>query len=347
MQQRINEMEIDALLITGPANRAYLSGFTGSAGYLAVSRNSSFLVTDFRYAEQAQAQSPGIELVLLKKDFSSAIVSLVEREGWKNFGFEEEHLTCINYGKLSENTGIPLVPVRGEVENLRSIKDGEELDKIRRSAAFLDGAFEEILAFICPGIREKDIALELEYIMRKKGADGPSFRYIVASGYRSAWPHGEASEKIIGEGELIVIDFGVFWQGYASDMTRTVATGPLNGKQREIYEVVLRARQAALEGLKAHLKGSEVDKIARDIIGDAGFSEYFGHGLGHGIGLAAHEAPTLSPAGENTLLPGMVVTVEPGVYIPGLGGVRIEDMALISEGGNELLTSAPRELIVL
>jgi Xaa-Pro aminopeptidase len=243
--------------------------------------------------------------------------------------------------------GIELVPVSGIVEQLRMIKDEAELAVMRDAAALADETFRHIAGFIRPGLRESEIALEMEIFMRAKGATSTSFETIVASGERSALPHGVASERIVSKDEFVKLDFGAYYKGYCSDLTRTLVVGKPTGKHREIYDIVLEAQLTALAGIKPGMTGSEADALARDVIARHGYGDRFGHGTGHGLGMEIHEAPRLSKTGDIVLQPGMTVTVEPGIYIPGFGGVRIEDDIVITENGNALLTSSPKELLVL
>ncbi len=340
---------LDALLVTGEANRVYLSGFDGSLGYLLLGREGrGMLLTDFRYLEQAKKQSPHLETVTLKKGPGEIAAEAAREMGWRRLGFEEEHLSHGRYRKLAENFPGELVPVQKLVERARAVKESFELSCIRSAASFLDRAFSELLpGLLQEGVKENEVALELEYYLRKKGAGLPTFRFIVASGERGAMPHGMASEKKLQKGEMVTLDFGVYYRGYASDMTRTVALGEPGEQMREVYRVVCSAQQEALQGIKSGMKGSEADALARRIIDEAGYGDYFGHGLGHGVGLEAHELPQLSPRGEDTLEQGMVATVEPGIYLPSLGGVRIEDMVLVTGEGVELITRSSRELVIL
>lgn len=351
--QRINKLReqlaihrLDALLVVSPANCLYLSGFRGSKGYLLISEQRSFLLTDFRYLEQAGIQAPHMEIVELEKHFSETTAALIKSEGWSNLGVEGEHITYKDYRWLKERAGVPLEAHQQMVEQIRAVKDAAEIRIIREAARVTDEAFDEISPLIRPGIREKDLALELEYILRKKGGEGPAFDFIVASGYRSAWPHGIASAKKLAGDEPVTIDFGVKLDGYVSDMSRTVYLGAPQKKHEEIWNVLLEAQQAAIKGVHEGVKGLEVDLLAREVITQAGYGKNFGHGLGHGLGLEPHELPTLSVKGKETLVPGMVITVEPGIYISDWGGARIEDMVLVTEEGAEILTHSPRNLVL-
>jgi Xaa-Pro aminopeptidase len=240
-----------------------------------------------------------------------------------------------------------LVPQSKLVLELRSIKDANELEKIRQAIKLADDAFAHMLHFVEAGQTEEEISLELEFTMRREGASGGSFDFIVASGLRSSMPHGVASSKKVEVGDLLTMDYGAIFQGYCSDITRTLCFGEPTEKQQEIYEIVLRAQKAGIAALKPGIPGKEVDAVARQVITDAGYGDCFGHGLGHSVGLAIHEGPNLNLREERILQPGMVITIEPGIYIPDWGGVRIEDMAVITENGCEVLTQAPKEFIII
>ncbi len=355
MQQRLRNLRIKleeqepaALLITNPANRRYLSGFEGSDGVLLITGDRNYLITDSRYLEQAREEAPGFTLILREQGkLEDYLDPLLRENGIDRLGFEEKHLSVYAYENLASALKAKLFPAGGLVEQLRAIKSPPEIEQLRRGAALADEAFAHILDFIRPGYTERQVGLELEYYQRRKGAEGIPFPYIVASGVRGALPHGVATDKELQTGELVTIDFGAIWEGYATDMTRTVALGRPDQRQLEIYRVVKEAQQRAREKIRAGLRSCEADTLARNLIREAGLGDYFGHGLGHGVGLEVHEPPALSRRSEELLKPGMVVTVEPGVYIPGWGGVRIEDMVLLKEDGVDELTRSRRELIVV
>jgi len=346
IREQLQQKELPALLVTHPANRRYISGFDGSSGVLLITVNQSYLITDSRYLEQARDQAPQFTIISWdQENLARSLSPLLGENGINLLGFEEKHLTFSAYQKLSSSLEAELIPGGGLVEQLRAIKDSQEIDLLRRGAAMMDEAFNFILTFIKPGLTEQQVSLELEYYLRSKGALGIPFPYIVASGLRGALPHGVASNKVLQAGELVTIDFGAVWDGYATDMTRTISLGKPNQRQREVYQIVREAQQRAREGITAGLSCCQADALARNPIKEAGLGDYFGHGLGHGVGLEVHELPVLSWRSEELLQPGMVVTVEPGVYIPGWGGVRIEDMVLLGEDGAEQLTDSRRELI--
>jgi Xaa-Pro aminopeptidase len=348
VRSKLAEQGIDGLLITNPVNRKYVSGFTGTSGCVLLTAADSWLLTDFRYMTQAPQQAAGYTVVEHGVRMIDTVRELALGAGVKRLGFEQDQVVYAEYALWKEAlAGIELVPVSGIVESMRMVKDDAELQIMREAAELADDTFRHILGFIKPGVRETEIAFEMEMYMRSKGAASTSFDTIVASGERSALPHGVASERLVGVNEFVKLDFGAYYKGYCSDLTRTIIVGAPTDKHKEIYSIVLEAQLAALAGIKPGMTGREADAIARTIIAKHGYGDHFGHGLGHGLGMEIHEAPRLSKTGEIVLKPGMTVTVEPGIYIPGFGGVRIEDDIVITERGNSLLTSSPKELIVL
>ncbi|MFC7370436.1 M24 family metallopeptidase [Fictibacillus iocasae] len=344
------EYGIDGLLVTSKTNRYYMSGFTGSSGNLVISDRDMILLTDFRYTSQASEQAKGFKIIEHSAPLMEEAAKAAHNAQIKKLGFEQDSLSYAmhkSYEKALEGTGVELVPVSGLVEKLRLIKDTSEIKIIKDAAEIADAAFAHILSYIKPGIRECDVSNELEFFMRKSGAASSAFDIIVASGWRSALPHGVASQKVIETGELVTLDFGAYYNGYVSDLTRTVAVGDVSDELKNIYQVVYEAQLKGMAGIKPGLTGREADALTRDHIADKGYGSYFGHSTGHGIGLDVHEAPALSVKSDTILKPGMIVTVEPGIYVSGLGGVRIEDDALITENGNECLTHADKSFIVL
>ncbi|NLA07815.1 MAG: aminopeptidase P family protein [Firmicutes bacterium] len=348
LREKLSPAGIDGLLITRPENRRYMTGFTGSAGVVVVTADDACFITDFRYVEQAAYQAPEFTVIKHEVKIADTLRAVAEKAGIKKLGFEKDVITYKQHETFSSALpGIELVPTEGIVETLRTVKDEHEIDYIRRAEAIGDAAFSHILDIIKPGMTEIDVALEIEWFMRKSGAEGIGFEVIIASGECGAMPHGVASSKKLAEGELIVMDFGAVYQGYRGDMTRTVSLGKASPEQRRIYDIVLQAQEAALQGILPGKTGKEIDGLARKVIEEAGYGENFGHGLGHGVGLAVHEEPRLSVTAAEELRPGMVVTVEPGIYLPGFLGVRIEDLVVVSESGIMNLTSSPKELIEL
>lgn len=338
---------IDGILITSPFNRRYISNFTGSAGVVLISADKAQFVTDFRYIEQATKQCHGFEIVKFSNSIPEEVARLAKDLGIQKLGFEEDYLTCSSFKLYDKEVEAELVPITGVIEKLRLIKTDAEIKILKVAADIADAAFKHILDFVRPGKTELEVSNELEFFMRKAGATSSSFDTIVASGHRSALPHGVASDKVIEAGDFVTMDYGAYYNGYVSDITRTVAVGEPDEKLKEIYEIVLEAQLVGMAGIKPGMTGKEADALTRDYITEKGYGEYFGHSTGHGIGLEVHEGPSLSLKSEVILETGMVVTCEPGIYIPGLGGVRIEDDALLTENGNQALTHSTKELIIL
>ncbi|RSL30975.1 aminopeptidase P family protein [Salibacterium salarium] len=347
LRSMLKEKQADAIFINSPANRYYLSGFTGTAGAVIVTPNNAFFITDFRYIEQAKEQCGHFEVLEQTSSVLKTLQKKSEELGWKSLAFEKDHLTYASFEQLKAHTEAELIPVTGLVENIRLYKNDEELATIQQAVDIADRAFKHITSYIKPGIKEIDVSNELEFFMREQGAVSSSFDIIVASGTRSALPHGVASDKEIQNGDLVTLDFGAYYQGYCSDITRTVAVGEPADELKTIYQTVYEAQIKALEEIKPGMTGIEADAIARDYITEQGYGRSFGHGLGHGLGMEVHEGPRLSPKGEQKLEPGMVVTVEPGIYVPNVGGTRIEDDIVITETGNQKLSQSPKELMII
>lgn len=343
----IRQKGLDAVWISNQVNSRYLSGFTGSSGSLLIGLKDAYLLTDFRYLSQAAEEAPEFIITRVKEDIFKDIGELARKAGWQKVGFESKSVVYSTYTEMCEKLAVELIPLPETTEKGRIIKSDSEIDILRRGAELLDQAFNFIQKVLRSGMSENELALELETYLRRHGAEGPSFRFIVASGKRGAMPHGIASEKIIEDGDLVTIDFGAVFEGYSTDMTRTLALKKTDRRLREIYDIVYKAQREAANSVKPGLQVNEVDAVAREVIKDAGYGDYFGHGLGHGIGLETHEQPVLNRKKKTVLRPGMVVTIEPGIYIPGLGGVRIEDMVVVTKGGVEALTKSPRELITI
>jgi Xaa-Pro aminopeptidase len=344
LRHYLSANELDAIVVSKPENRFYFSGFSGTSGLLLISAGSAKLLTDFRYIEQAGQQAKMFEVIRHGSDMFQTLKAEIDKGGFKRIGFESDFTTWDVYNKLST---FAAQPVAVQLDELRMVKDDAELALLEQAVLLADNAFSHILTVLKPGVSERDIALELEFHMRKNGAEKSAFDIIVASGIRSALPHGVASDKLIESGDFVTMDFGCVYHGYHSDITRTVVIGKASAKQREVYKVVADAQYA---GLMAVIPGStcrEVDAVARGIIAGAGYADYFGHGLGHGVGLAIHEEPRLSPACDTKLKPNMTVTVEPGIYLPDWGGVRIEDTVLVTAHGVKVLTASSKKLIEL
>jgi Xaa-Pro aminopeptidase len=346
LRKALERQQLDAILITNSYNRRYISGFTGTSGYVLVTADRAWFLTDFRYLDQAALQAVGFEIVEHQPRAINTVKELLESVHLTRLAVEQDDLSYGTYQEYQAALGsIALVPVSGVVERLRMIKEESELAVLQEACDLADRTFTHILPFLKPGAIETDIALEMEMFMRKNGAVSSSFDTIIASGERSAMPHGVASGKALARGELITMDYGALYKGYCSDITRTVALGQVPAKLREIYDIVLEANLKCIEGLRPGMTGKQGDAIARDIIAAAGYGDRFGHGTGHAVGLEIHENPRLSLQCDTVLEPGMVVTVEPGIYLPGLGGVRIEDDVVITETGVRVLTRASKEFL--
>jgi len=347
LREKLQENKLDALLITSPVNRRYITGFTGTAGIAVVSLNDARFITDFRYIEQASDQITDFKVVEHRGLIHEEINDQLKQMNVKHVGFEKDHVAYSIYQQYNKAFEAELEPVSGLIEELRLIKSENELAILKQAAKIADDAFEHIQDYIKPGVKEIDISNELEFFMRRQGATSSSFDIIVASGYRAALPHGVASDKEIQSGELVTMDYGALFNGYCSDTTRTVGAGEINSELRTIYDTVLEAQLRGVDGLKPGMTGKEADALTRNYIKEKGFGEYFGHSTGHGLGMEVHEGPALSFRSDKKLEPGMVVTVEPGIYIPNVGGCRIEDDIVITDSGSERLTYAEKELIQL
>ncbi len=347
LRKKMEEVSLDAFLISRPENWRYVSGFTGDSGVLLITPNQSFLFTDSRYVEQAGEEAPDFEVVktVLEKD---AVKDIIVRLGLKRIGFEKDYVTYAGWERLTERfSEQKLTGVSGWIEELRAIKTPQEVEYISKAQEITDRAFSMLLPSVRAGVKEIELALELEFTMRKMGSDGVAFSLIVVSGPRSSLPHGVPSQKELEPGDFVTFDFGARYRGYCSDMTRTVVVGPLDDKHRKVYETVLEAQLAALDVVKPGIAAGGVDFAGRAVIENAGYGDYFGHGIGHGVGLNVHERPSVGRRSEAILQPGMVITVEPGIYIPEFGGVRIEDLVLVTENGKRNLTSSEKGLIVV
>jgi Xaa-Pro aminopeptidase len=349
-RELFKNFDIDALIVTSASNRSYLSGFTGSSGVLLITKSDAVLITDFRYNDQAAEQAEGYRIVMHSAPIPEEVAKLAKELSIKKLGFEQDDVTYSTYRTYDnqlKSANSELIPVSGLVEKLRLIKDASEIKIVKDAASIADAAFSHIIQFMRPGLTEREVSNELEFFMRKQGAVSSSFDIIVASGYRSALPHGVASDKRIEKGELVTLDFGAYYKGYCSDITRTVAIGDVSNELKEIYDIVYEAQMLGMNGIKPGLTGKEADALTRDYIASKGYGDYFGHSTGHGIGMDVHEGPALSFKSDTVLEPGMLVTVEPGIYVSGLGGVRIEDDVLITEDGNESLTHSTKSLLTI
>ena len=341
----LDERELDRLLVTDMTNVRYLTGFTGSNGACVVGRDERLFLTDFRYTEQARSQVRGYERIEAGRDMLGDLAGRLRGRS----GFEDGHVTVEIHRKLSEKIGdgVELVPAGGLVEGLREIKDEQELAAMGAAAEIADQVYGELAEEGLAGRTELQVARALVRAMEDRGAEGPSFPPIVAGGAHGALPHAEPRDAEIPRGTLVVVDMGAQVDGYCSDCTRTFATGPLDDRAREVYELVLRAQEAALASVRPGIPYKGLDGVARTMIEAAGEGEHFGHGLGHGVGLEVHEAPRVAKTAEGELRRCQVVTIEPGVYLPGEVGVRIEDLVVVGEDGPQLLTGFPKELVTV
>ena len=343
---KLSQSGLDALLVTGQKNIYYLTDFWGTNATVFITKNRRLFLTDSRYTLIAKQSVHGFDIIE-SKDPLKDIVKIIEADKLETIGFDNQVSFAYYQGLQAIFEGYTLSPQSNFMEELRMIKDEKELATIRKACSISDRAFTDVLDFIKPGqTTELQVANFLDFRMREYGASGISFESIIASGYRSAMPHGVASEKVIQSGETLTMDFGCYYNHYVSDMTRTIHIGDTTDEEREIYDIVLRSNQALIDAAKAGMTRRDYDKVARDVIVEAGYSDYFTHGIGHGIGLDIHEIPYFGNSDE-TIEAGMVLTDEPGVYLADKYGVRIEDDIIITENGCELITLAPKELIVL
>ncbi|MCG7346146.1 Xaa-Pro peptidase family protein [Sporosarcina sp. ACRSL] len=352
LRKLMDELQIDGMMINGDWNRRYISGFTGSNGVVLITDSDARLITDYRYFEQASIQT-NMAVVLHaehtghKHKIYDEVAKQVKDMGIKRLGFEQQHLHFGNHSKLEGLVDAELIPTYDMVENLRMIKSPEEIENIRISSEITDNAFLHVLDIIRPGLTELEVARELETFIKKNGGNTSTFSPIVASGSRASLPHGRATDKVLEKGDMITIDFGTNYNGYWSDISRVVSLGEPNEQLKEVHQAVLRSFKNCTNHLKPGLTDQEVDNYMRDILIETGFNELSGTGTGHGIGLEVHEKPLFSIDSEKILLPNMVITIEPGVYLKGVGGARVEDMLLITEEGYEVLSPSTKELVVL
>ena len=345
---KLPEKDLDAMLISTPENRHYLSGFTGSAGYLLLSQGHAVLVTDSRYTEQATNQAPQYQVLQVRSGWYW-LMEWLEETGTKRLGFESQDMTVATYNNLLEAlkqhdslSHVSLLPTSRLAEDQRTIKDGEELAMLQKAIDASDAAIEAVCPEIREGMSEREVAWRMEVAMRDLGADGLSFDTIVAAGPNGAMAHHRPSDRPIGRGEPIVIDMGAKVGGYCSDITRTVVVGEPDETFRRVYDTVLGAQLTAINTVKVGMTGEECDGLARTVIAEAGYGDNFGHSLGHGVGLAVHEFPRVSPKSPDLLQTDTVFTVEPGIYITGWGGVRIEDIVILGSEGATTLSKASK-----
>jgi len=335
--EKLGEKGVEGIFISQPENRRYLSGFNGSAGFLFITAKDSVLATDSRYTVQAKSQAPDYKLFTISGDMSQWFPKLINELGIKRLGFEAEHVALAQHRRLCDilnkgKSGLKLIPTDGLVESLRALKEPEEIELITKAAGLADAAMGHIRGKLRVGMTELEAAWEIEKSMREKGSQPVPFKIIVGSGPNAALPHALPTERAIGEGEPIVVDIGARVEGYGSDLSRTFCLGAADESFKKVYDTVLGARDTAIAIIKEGMSGAEADQIARTVIEESGYGQKFGHGLGHGVGLAPHELPRLGPNSTDELKDDMVFTIEPGIYIEGWGGVRIEDM-VVMEGG--------------
>jgi len=345
LRQRMATRKLPLLMVTKPANIFYLTGFRGSAGITIWSDSEALLLVDPRYTLQAQEQALGVEVVEVRDGLLRAAGRWFKKRREKRAGFEESFLTWVEFQALRRGSPAAMkwLPAGSLLENLRMVKDDLEISQIRKACRLTAEVYEEIAGEVRPGISEKDIAVELEFRMRRRGAEGAAFETIVASGARAALPHARASAKLLGPGELVILDLGAILGGYMADMTRTLYLGAPDRRVRLLYRSVLSAQERAMEDLQAGVKAQEVDAAARRSLARQGLADRFTHSTGHGVGIEIHEPPRLGKSEKKRIPAGAVVTVEPGIYLKGFGGIRIEDTVLVTETGNEILTRAAKD----
>jgi len=331
---------IDTLLVSSWPNVTYLSGFNSIESWILVSPKGLYFITDSRYQEQAEKEAPGFQVILRDKQGVAEIVADLSRKmKARSVGFEASVVTYAFYKALEKQLGKnQLTLTRGLVERLREIKDGGEIRRIKESARIAVNGYHYVRQTVRPGMKEREVQARLEYFTKSLGAEKPAFDIIIASGARASMPHCQTNETLIQDDNLVLVDMGVVYQGYHSDLTRPIFLGKMSALQKKIFDLVWKAQRSGIKKARPGVPAKEVDAACRRVITEKGYGRYFGHGTGHGVGLEIHEAPTVSSKSETLLKPGMVITVEPGIYLPGKFGVRIEDMVLITNKGNEVLT---------
>ncbi len=348
LRNQMHDLNVDTFLVTNATNVRYLSGFTGSNGTLVITHDTQFIVTDFRYYEQVAHEVPDFRLVRQTAGLPAAIAEALQHAGSRRVAFEADALTIALFEEIQHHApdGITFEPTREIIIRLRSVKDTQEIETLRRAQRITDEAFDRWLTLVQPGITEAELAWKLEVILRELGAQGPSFDIIVAVGDHSAMPHYHPvpGDRAVRPNDIVLVDFGALVDGYHADMTRTLYVGEPDERFREVYAAVLDALHHTETTLRAGMRAREADALARERLTERGFGDAFGHSLGHGVGLEIHEFPRLSPrAAEDEIVPAnSVVTIEPGVYLPGWGGVRIEDMVVVHEDGVDILTRSPK-----
>lgn len=346
----MDEMKLDAVLVSNPYNVRYLSRFSGDTAYLYISKKRRILLTDSRYTTWARNEAEGFEIFQVDREmpYEKKVQELLEEEKLRTAGFENRHMIYDDVIRFkNESPEIVWRELDNRLNVLRQIKTAQELEKIRHAESIGDRAFDHIIRELNVGMTEKEVAWEIETAMRKAGADGLSFDTIAVFGDRTAMPHAVPGSRKLQQGDFVLMDYGCVYEGYCSDMTRTVVMGRADMPQKKMYNIVLEAQLRALSCVRSGIQACEADRVARKIIEDAGYGQYFGHGLGHSVGLYIHESPALSPGDTTVLRENMTETVEPGIYVPDFGGVRIEDLVVVKPGGCENLTHSPKELMEL
>ena len=348
LRHSVAKKELDVLVVSRPENRRYLSGFTGSAGWLIISNSIAYLVVDFRYVEQAKKEAPDFDVINIKGDFVDWLPKFLSDFGLKKAGFESDQVPFATYEKLFKTINddgyqLHLIPASGLVESIRAIKEPEELKFITEAVELADAAFDQAKSILRPGMTEREVAWGLEKFLREKGSQAVPFDIIVASGHNAAMPHAKPSEQLILKNVPVVIDLGARVNGYCSDLTRTFIIGDGDKTFFKIYDIVLGAQLTALATIGAGINGDQADRLARTVIEQAKHGDAFGHGMGHGVGLETHESPRLGPNSSDLLVDGMVFTIEPGIYIAAWGGIRIEDTVVMENGKVKSLTRADKK----
>ncbi len=348
LRQGLRTAGCDAFVSLAPPTNQYLAGFRGTTSGVVITADEAYFLCDFRYTEQAGQQVQGYEIREVSGRFVQRVGETLRELGVERVAFEPGYTTVELLEGLQAAYPGELVPQPDLVAALRLVKDADEVDRIRRASNLAEGVLADVIEDLKPGMTERELAARIEYEFKRRGASGPSFDTIALFGARSSLPHGEPRDKPLEQGDIVLLDFGCRMDGYCSDLTRTYAFGTIPGDWfEEIYEITLTAQRRALESVRPGMRGREVDAVARDFIAEAGYGPRFGHGLGHGVGIEIHEAPRLNKESDTVLEPGMIVTVEPGIYLPERGGVRIEDLVVVTETGCEILTAAPKELRIL
>lgn len=345
LKNSLSQIDISALLVSKPENQYYLSGFICDDCYIVITPEQDYLLTDFRNIEAAKAATNEFQIIRTSRDYG--LTKFLKELSPDVLGIEEKYTSIYEYKSIRDSVDCPIVSGDGLIEKLRMVKEKEELKAIKRAQALCDSCFSYILNYIKPGLTEKQIAFEIERFLRTNGADKLSFDTICVSGVRTSLPHGVPSTKIIEKGELITIDFGCIIDGYCSDMTRTLALGHVDQEKRDVYNIVLEAQQRACETIRSGLACKDVDKAARDIIVNNGYKDAFGHGTGHGVGLEIHEDPSINSSSDEILSENMAITIEPGIYLPGKFGVRIEDLVFVTSTGIINTTTSDKNLTII